>query len=86
MIGLVEAAISLQVYRGMLDPYTLWEGHLASGETATLLICPTQREVLAVLHLDDRMRRMDPCRTPKEAEQRAWAMRDELLGLNRLAS
>ena len=70
----------------MLDPYTLWEGNLASGESATLLICPTQREVLAVLHVNDRMRRLDPCRTAEEAERRAWAIRDELLSLDRLAS
>ena len=76
----------MHFFGDMLDPYTLWEGHLASGETATLLICPTQREVLAVLHLNHRMRRLDPCRTPEEAERRAWAIRDELLSVDTLAS
>jgi hypothetical protein len=70
----------------MLNPYTLWAGTLPSGQTATLLICPTQREVLAVLHMDDRMRRLEPCRTHVEAERQAWAIRDELLGLDTIAS
>ena len=70
----------------MLDPYTLWKGTLTSGEVATLLICPTQREVLAVLHMDDRMRRLEPCQTREEAEQHAWAIRDELLSQAQLAS
>ncbi len=63
----------------MLDPYTIWEGTLSSGEVATLLICPTQREVLAVLHMNHRMRRLDPCRTRAEAERRAWCIHDELV-------
>ena len=70
----------------MLEPYTLWTGTLPSGQTATLLICPTQREVLAVLHMDDRMRRLEPCRTYAEAEKQAWAIRNELLGLDTIAS
>ncbi len=70
----------------MLDPYTLWKGALPSGDIATLLICPTQREVLAVLHMNDRMRRLDPCRTREEAEQHAWSIRDELVSLDQLAS
>ena len=72
--------------RQMFDPYTLWEGSLSSGEVATLLICPTQREVLTVLHVDHRMRRLDPCRTCEEAELKAWAIHDELVGCDRLAS
>ena len=70
----------------MLEPYTLWAGTLPSGQTATLLICPTQREVLAVLHMDDRMRRLEPYRTHAEAEKRAWAIRDELLRVGTIAS
>ena len=70
----------------MLDPYTLWEGTLSSGENAMLFICPTRREVLAVLHVNDRMRRLQPCRTAEEAEQQAWAIRDELLSLGQIAS
>ena len=70
----------------MQEPYTLWASTLPSGETATLLICPTQREVLVVLHLNDRMRRLEPCRTRAEAEAQAWAMRAELLGLETIAS
>ena len=71
----------------MLNPYTLWAGTLPSGQTATLLICPTQHEVLAVLHMDDRMRRLEPCRrTHVEAERQAWAIRDELLGQDTIAS
>ena len=51
-----------------------------------LFICPTRREVLAVLHVNDRMRRLQPCRTAEEAEQQAWAIRDELLSLGQIAS
>ena len=70
----------------MLDPYTLWKGTLPSGEIATLLICPTQGEVLAVLHMNDRMRRLEACRTREEAEQHAWVILDDVLGLDNPAS
>lgn len=70
----------------MLDPYTLWKGTLPSGDIATLLICPTQREVLAVLHMNDRMRRLEAGRTAEEAERQAWAILDDVLGLDKAAS
>ena len=70
----------------MFEPYTLWEGTLSSGDNAVLFICPTRREVLAVLHINDRMRRLHPCETPEEAEQQAGAIRDELVGVSQIAS
>ena len=62
-------------------PYTLWESTLPSGDTATLIVCPTQTEVLTVLHVNHVMQRLDKCPTREEAERRAWTIRHELVSL-----
>ena len=55
---------------------------MASGDLATLIVCPTRTEVLTVLHVNHRMKRLHGCETLQAAERKARAIRDELVSLD----